>query len=254
LPAPTLLMEGLIRIAASIDGLPLLAGKGQAGAYPNTAAGKEAACFCEDKALVRVLREETRGKNRHSHFGLSSAGRRWLKEHCGPRPLLEQLGQVLQERAAELGLLKKQLEAQEVQLHDLKALVTEALRDLQNEPAFDQALPLPGEADILAALASWQNRELLKDASLPDLFRAALAATPDMTIGQFHDACRALARKQRIYLHPWTGPLFEMAEPALALLAGHEIAYYASLRAPASDASTDTAPFSGYTCAANASA
>ncbi len=34
----------------------------------------------------------------------------------------------------------------------------------------------------------------------------------------------------RIYVHPWTGPLHELPEPAYALLVGHEIAYYASLR------------------------
>jgi hypothetical protein len=53
-----------------------------------------------------------------------------------------------------------------------------------------------------------------------------------LTIGLFHDGLRGLCEAQCIYLHPWTGPLYDMPEPALALLVGHEIAYYASFRHP----------------------
>jgi hypothetical protein len=41
---------------------------------------------------------------------------------------------------------------------------------------------------------------------------------------------RSLHDRERIYLHPWTGPLYALPEPAFALLIGHEVAYYASLR------------------------
>ena len=50
------------------------------------------------------------------------------------------------------------------------------------------------------------------------------------TIGQFHDQLRLLHEQELIYLHPWTGPLSEIPEPATALLVGHGIAYYASVR------------------------
>jgi len=30
----------------------------------------------------------------------------------------------------------------------------------------------------------------------------------------------------RLRLAPWTGPLYELPEPALALLIGHEVLYY----------------------------
>ena len=43
-------------------------------------------------------------------------------------------------------------------------------------------------------------------------------------------ALRRLHAEERIYLHPWTGPLCELPQPPLALLVGHEIAYYASAR------------------------
>jgi hypothetical protein len=62
------------------------------------------------------------------------------------------------------------------------------------------------------------------------LFRHVKTQHASLTIGQFHDGLRQLHDEGKIYLHPWTGPLYAMPEPPLALLAGHEIAYYASQR------------------------
>ena len=55
-----------------------------------------------------------------------------------------------------------------------------------------------------------------------------MAAVPELTIGAFHDTLRALQTAGDIYLHPWTGPLYDIPEPPYALLVGHEVAYYAS--------------------------
>lgn len=70
----------------------------------------------------------------------------------------------------------------------------------------------------------------LEDCPLTELYQSALKTCSPLTIGQFHDALRELHQREQIYLHPWTGPLYEIPEPALALLIGHEIAYYASTR------------------------
>lgn len=86
------------------------------------------------------------------------------------------------------------------------------------------------EQHVLDGLTRWREAERLGDCPLPALFRGMKAVSPRLTIGQFHDALRSLHEACAIYLHPWTGPLYELPEPALALLAGHEIAYYASLR------------------------
>ena len=80
------------------------------------------------------------------------------------------------------------------------------------------------------ALAAWQRRQPIGDCPLPELWRGARATSPGLTIGQFHDALRQLSDERVLSLHPWTGPLYEMPEPETALLAGHEIAYYASGR------------------------
>jgi hypothetical protein len=92
----------------------------------------------------------------------------------------------------------------------------------------------PAEADlgtaILTRLDDWSSlANAGEDCPLPELFRS-LAAGGAATIGEFHDTLRQLHSEGAIYLHPWTGPLHEMPEPAYALLVGHNIAYYASQR------------------------
>jgi hypothetical protein len=96
-------------------------------------------------------------------------------------------------------------------------------------------LESPAEADlgtaILTRLDDWSSLACAgEDCPLPELFRSLAAGSP-ATIGEFHDTLRQLHSTGAIYLHPWTGPLHEMPEPAYALLIGHNIAYYASHRA-----------------------
>jgi len=83
---------------------------------------------------------------------------------------------------------------------------------------------------ILRCLTSWHDSVGTEDCRLPALYQQAKESFPGLTIGQFHDALRSLQSDQRIYLHPWTGPLYAMPEPAYALLSGHQVVYYASLR------------------------
>ncbi len=94
---------------------------------------------------------------------------------------------------------------------------------------------------ITEQLTAWQDADALGDCPLPELFRRLHADDPVLTIGQFHDRLRLLHQGGKIHLHPWTGPLYEMPEPAYALLVGHEIAYYASLREPSLAALHNTA-------------
>ena len=96
----------------------------------------------------------------------------------------------------------------------------------KGEPATEQNWT----KSILSYLQRWQASRTSEDCPLPELFKNACQAAPGLTIGQFHDGLRRLYDQQQIYLHPWTGPLYEVPEPPYALLVGHEIAYYASLR------------------------
>jgi DNA-binding PadR family transcriptional regulator len=68
------------------------------------------------------------------------------------------------------------------------------------------------------------------DCTLPELYRALVAHSPAPSIGEFHDCLRQLYADGALALHSWTGPLYAIPEPQYALLVGHGIAYYASLK------------------------
>lgn len=61
---------------------------------------------------------------------------------------------------------------------------------------------------------------------LPELYRAA---TPDLTIGQFHDVIRELQADRRIRLHPFTGAMYQLRDEQYAMVQGQEIKFYVEL-------------------------
>jgi hypothetical protein len=114
----------------------------------------------------------------------------------------------------------------------LEVLRSRAERVLDYLPA---GLPTPpGEEawrqKVLHYLTQRQGNGTREDCPLPELYRQARQEAGALSIGGFHDGLRQLHAGGLIYLHPWTGPLYALPEPPLALLVGHEIAYYASPR------------------------
>lgn len=86
-------------------------------------------------------------------------------------------------------------------------------------------------AAVVARLSDWSaSAGVGQDCPLPELYRSLSTRERPPSIGTFHDCLRQLHDDHRVYLHPWTGPLYALPEPACALLVGHEIAYYASSR------------------------
>lgn len=84
---------------------------------------------------------------------------------------------------------------------------------------------------ILARLADWASSAgMYEDCPLPELYRSLSTRDPAPTIGEFHDCLRLLHARGKLYLHPWTGPLYDIPEPSYALMVGHNVAYYASVR------------------------
>jgi hypothetical protein len=91
-------------------------------------------------------------------------------------------------------------------------------------------LDAPTSVDLApAVVAHLTDRAGATDCPLPELFRA-VARTAASTIGEFHDCLRQLHTDGTITLPAWTGPLYALPEPQYALLIGHGIAYYASLK------------------------
>lgn len=102
------------------------------------------------------------------------------------------------------------------------------------KPAPPLPRPIPAaELWLAPSLRFLQERQLagaLGDCAFPEFFREARRTVPALSIGQFHDGLRLLQERGQVYLHPWTGPLYDLPEPGLAFLVGHEVAYYVSLR------------------------
>lgn len=229
-----LVLEALGRAAAEPAGVLLHGGKASRGLFAAGAAGKLAARRSKDEGWLRVVRTETKGKTTHEVCALTEKGLAFLLSQVSPKQVLEDFVRSLDGRRAEVGQL---LDAARQMLSGLDGLRGTAEKVLQqvNRPAPAPA-PHAGNgaetwpAAALTHLRRWQESGAPDDCALPDLYRQARQAHPALTIGQFHDGLRRLHELQQIYLHPWTGPLYDLPEPPYALLVGHEIAYYASIR------------------------
>jgi hypothetical protein len=233
-----LVLAALGRAAADPAGVPLHGSKATPGLFAGTALGKQAARHCLDEGYLRVLHTETRGKTSHEVCTLSDKGLTFLLSQVSARQVLEDFLRVLEARQSQLGDLVAAARQMHASLDALKASAEHVLQHVRSAPppgVNGHAKPAPSNGDAwteqaVALLDRWQASGASEDYPLPELYRQLQASAADLTIGRFHDGLRRLHDQGRIYLHPWTGPLHDLPEPPCALLVGHEIAYYASLR------------------------
>jgi hypothetical protein len=222
-----MVLEALGRAAAEPDGVPLLGTR--PALFPPAA--RQAAQRCLDDHLLRVVRTETRGKADQHYCALTEKGLAFLLQQVHPRQVLEDLLRAVEARQQQFDDLLRLARKSQADLEGLRAATERVLQHLNHAPANGSATN--GTADwtaaVLACLTRWHDTAA-GDCPLPELFRQARQSHPTLTPGAFHDGLRRLHEQGQIYLHPWTGPLYDLPEPALALLVGHEIAYYASKR------------------------
>jgi hypothetical protein len=233
-----MVLSALSRAIADPEGLPLHGGKTTPGLFPATAAGKQAAQRCLEEGFL----QSPNTNDRRARCIITEKGMSYLFDEVSPRQVLEDFVRVVESRQAQIdGLVAATRELQNG-LDALRANAERVLsqvvrsssqgaglngmfRSFQNGSAHS---PAPSESSltdvVMAYLAAWKGSE---DCPLPELFRQAASG---QSIGRFHDLLRQLHDAGKIYLHPWTGPLYDLPEPPLALLIGHEIAYYASIR------------------------
>jgi hypothetical protein len=249
-----LMLNALSRAAAEPAGVLLHPARGVPGLFPSSAAGRQAALRCTAEGylcpavaavpapvpanLVAEPSTSRPAKMSAERYVLTDKGLSFLLGQTSPRPILEDFVRALESRHAQASGL---LMAARQMLMELTALRSVAERVLERvrEPGYVWSSE-PEEPD--SSTPEWEplllglldrRQEIAgsgEDCPLPELFRLARAADPSLTAGRFHDALRRLNDDGSIYLHPWTGPLYDLPEPTYALLVGHVVAYYASRR------------------------
>lgn len=225
-----LMVEALTRAAAEPGGLPLFSSRDRAGLFPRRAVGEAAARRCQEEGLLRVLDGKI--------AVITERGRHWLAECSDPRQVIEDFLRIVERQQGQL----VELQSAARQLATALEGIHRALEHWSKESRLcrgghhvgprSEAIngASPRTDDVLAILDDWPE-QAAHDCSLTELYNRLRERFPSLTVGSFHDLLRSLHESGQIYLHPWTGPLYELPEPTLALLVGHLIAYYASRRA-----------------------
>ena len=155
----------------------------------------------------------------------------YLTSQVSPRQVLEQLVRAVEERGRHVTQAVDAARQCQATFESLKQHVAKTLTQVQKQPpTLGSGSDNAWKQEALAFLAKWQDKKPHEDCPLPDLFEHARETLPSLTLGQFHDGLRRLHDEGQVYLHPWTGPLYEIPDPACALLIGHAVAYYASRR------------------------
>lgn len=250
-----LLLDALSLAATEPTGALLFATRSDTGLFATTATGRAAAKRATDAGyLVPVPHAPDR-------VTLAEAGLQLLLEHASPKTVLEDFVRVLESRQSQLDMVLQSVQQLGAQLAGMRQTLTQILPHVQLQRAtpqmptdFGTSVAVDEEwtrggtatatrptrtatsvahcaAAMLTHLADWASTAgAAQDCPLPELYRGVSCAMPDLSIGRFHDTLRELSSAGRVYLHPWTGPLYAVPEPTLALLVGHSVVYYASTR------------------------
>ncbi len=236
-----LVAEALSRAAKVPGGVPLHGGRGTS-LFSNSAAAKKAAQLCKSEGYLEVLGSERRGRGTREICAITQKGLAYLLHQVNTKHVLRDLVQALHSQQSQIGDLLRNVGQWQANIDSFKNLVDQHLRQGDRNGSLHFGPEASNEGNhlasakrepselrdlILSQLTQWEESG---DCPLPELFRRC--SQEHFTIGQFHDELRRLHQEEQIYLHPWTGPLPEIPEPAFALLAGHGIAYYASRRSP----------------------
>lgn len=212
-PTESMIREGLAKAALHPDGLEIQSSKSGPGVFPSNKTGKEACIECLNQGWVRILDNGSKAQ-------ITDEG--WVRLRKDPR-----IDLVLSDWLRQLDTWKDQerliLQRVRENIARLDHLNAALNRLISCE---DSPVDLPIEMHLK------QLSENGMDVPLPQLLESLRTQYPKMTLGEFHDSLRRLRNGQKIHLHAWTGPPQEIPSPDVALMAGHDIAYYASLPDP----------------------
>jgi hypothetical protein len=229
-----LILEALHRAASEPAGAPLFTSKKTPGLFPGGASARPAAEQCQQMGFLRPAPARPASGAAPEAYAITDKGLDFLLSQLSPKQVLEALATQIERRQSQIQEIASTARSWLEETAALRDVVNRVVRDLPaNGARAAGALSATLERwfnEALDCLRSWPSTHASGDCPLPELLRHLSKTTPTLTIGAFHDGLRRLHERQQIYLHPWTGPLYELPEPACALLVGHEIAYYASSR------------------------
>lgn len=202
--------EGLAKAALHPEGIPLQSQRNTNGLFAATKEGREALEACLNAGWLETGPDASGA--RITTLGLT---------HLATDPRLdlvfsEFLRQIDSWRDQDRLLLQR-IREQSTRLEQLRETIK-----LLMQPK-NQSAELPIENHLLRLSKPGV------DVPLPVLFESIRKECPSATVGSFHDSLRQLKDRGRIHLHAWTATLHEIPNPETALMAGHDIAYYASL-------------------------
>lgn len=207
---------------------------GETGMFPATAVGRRAAAKAIQEGLIEAKDSEP--------VRLTEKGREKLTLILNPKTILEDFVRILEQRQDLARQTLKAVQSQVEQIERLRQGLSE-LRVLLGDnplgrlepgaPAVRIEMPAPGIDPFFSELLGLTRVILVRhesrsgaDLLIWELWEGLKAARPELTIGRFQDLLRQWHSEGYIALHPWTGPLYQMPRPELALLSGHEIASY----------------------------
>lgn len=209
-----LLILALRKALESPDGLEMLTRKGVLGLFPNSPAGKQAAQSALNQGWLQK-------KGYHpipsrQSLCITCQGIEWLMESLKVPEMLTKAA-ALVEKASQQSFKSS-----------LWQTLASSLSRIALSPNENQEFQKVSRL-VLLCLKEWQDQGRAGDCPLPKLFKFLIESGCQTTFGKFHDVLRHLHARKLVDLHPWTGPLYEIAEPSLAMMFGHEICYYACL-------------------------
>lgn len=210
--------EGLTRAALHPEGFPTQSTRTTMGLFPAGKEGREAAEQCTSAGWIAVDLESFTAR-------LTPSG--WSRLVSDPRLDLV-MGELLRQIDSwrdQDRLLLQRIRDKSASLDQLREVICQLTGRVEN--SIDSAVL--GHLKLLSSAKGM-------DVPLATLFASVRVEHSGTSLGNFHDSLRSLRAMGRLHLHAWTGPLHEMPHPETALMAGHDIAYYASLPDSALDA------------------
>ena len=230
-----LLVDAGLRRALVEPGGSLLhtAKDGEPGLFPLSALGKRAAAKALREGYLESAPEVSGEAAR-----ITSKGQERIAQNLCPKTILDDFVRILEHRQIVAKQMFSAAQKQMEQLDRMQLGLTELRLAILKRDALVELTPMVEPAPLESSfgeialtkvrqILANHEREFETDYLLFQLYDRLTEQLGPFSIGVFHDLLRVWHGEGFVALHPWTGPLYQLPRPEVALLTGHEIACYA---------------------------